>query len=128
MYVCPALKKLLVFFLTVSILSQALVNVCIVGYYHINKQYITEKLCVNKNKPSLGCNGQCYLSKQLKKAEDGERKQLNILKEKDEILPLQHTTVVAFTSNALNIVSLPLPYIHTVNTSTATSLLKPPTT
>lgn len=127
MYVCPALKKLLVFFLTVSILSQALVNVCIVGYYHINKQYITEKLCVNKSKPSLGCNGHCYLSKQLQKAEDGERKQLNILKEKDEILPLQHTTVVAFTSNALKVVSLPLPYIHTVNTRAATSLLKPPT-
>lgn len=127
MYVCSALKKILVFFLTVSILSQALVNVSIVAYYHINKQYITEKLCINKNKPSVGCNGHCYLSKQLKKAEEGERKQLNILKEKDEILPLQHTTIVAFNSNALEVVSLPLPYIHTVNTRATTSLLKPPT-
>jgi hypothetical protein len=101
--------------------------VSIVAYYHINKQYITEKLCINKNKPSVGCNGHCYLSKQLKKAEEGERKQLNILKEKDEILPLQHTTVVAFNSNALEVVSLPLPYIHTVNTRAAISLLKPPT-
>ena len=127
MYVCRALKKILVFFLTVSILSQALVNVSIVAYYHINKQYITEKLCINKNKPSVGCNGHCYLSKQLKKAEEGERKQLNILKEKDEILPLQHTTIVAFNSNALEVVSLPLPYIHKVNTHAAISLLKPPT-
>lgn len=128
MYVCPALKKLLVFFLTVSILSQALVNVCIVAYYHVNKEYITQKLCINKNNPSAHCNGHCYLGKQLKKAEEGERKQLNnILKEKDEVLPLQQITVVATNANTLKVVSLPIPYLQVVDTHAATSLLKPPT-
>ena len=41
--------------------------------YHINKEVITSKFCVNKNKPKLKCNGKCYLSKQLKKAADQEK-------------------------------------------------------
>lgn len=32
----------------------------------------------------MHCNGHCYLSKQLKKAEEKERKQLPSLKEKEE--------------------------------------------
>lgn len=35
----------------------------------------------------MHCNGRCYLSKQLKKAEEGEQKQTqNIQKEKEEII------------------------------------------
>ena len=37
-------------------------------YYQLNIDYIIETYCVNKEKPKLQCNGKCYLSKQLKKA------------------------------------------------------------
>lgn len=47
---------------------------------------ITEKLCINKNNPNLHCNGKCYLSKQLKKAEENEKKQSKSLLEKDEVV------------------------------------------
>jgi len=72
------------------ILSQTLVNVGIGLYYHLNKKYITQKLCENRSNPNLHCNGHCYLSKQLKKAEEGEQKQTqNVLKEKEEIISTQ---------------------------------------
>ncbi|MDX2191013.1 MAG: hypothetical protein SFY32_14225 [Bacteroidota bacterium] len=36
--------------------------------YAFNQKYIAENLCVNKQKKN-GCNGSCYLSKKIKKAE-----------------------------------------------------------
>jgi len=35
--------------------------------YSINKNYISEFLCVNKDKPDLGCEGKCHLDKQIEK-------------------------------------------------------------
>ncbi len=45
-----------------------------VAYYRINRDYIAENLCVNRDKPMLKCNGQCYLAKKLKAAEEKEQK------------------------------------------------------
>ncbi len=68
-------------------LSQALVNVGIGVYYHLNKEYISQKLCENRNKPELHCNGHCYLSKQLKKAEEGQNKsQSQTIKNTEDVL------------------------------------------
>lgn len=85
-YVCPALKKIFTLFLAVIIVAQTLVNVGIGVYYHFNKVYITQQLCENRSNPALHCNGHCYLSKQLKKAEEGEKKSAQIAKEKDEVI------------------------------------------
>lgn len=43
--------------------------------FEINQKYIAAELCINKDKPQLHCNGQCYLMKKLKQAEDKEQKQ-----------------------------------------------------
>lgn len=43
--------------------------------FKINQDFIAEVLCINKEKPMSTCNGKCYLSKQLKKAEEQEEKQ-----------------------------------------------------
>jgi hypothetical protein len=45
-----------------------------VAYYRINRDFIAENLCVNRDKPMLNCNGQCYLAKKLKAAEEKEQK------------------------------------------------------
>ncbi len=34
--------------------------------YAIDFEYISEVLCINKNKPKSKCNGKCHLAKQLK--------------------------------------------------------------
>lgn len=35
--------------------------------------YIKNELCVNKDTPEMGCNGKCYLKKELAKASDSEK-------------------------------------------------------
>jgi len=44
--------------------------------YQLNKDYISAKLCVNRNRPSSCCHGKCFLKKQLQK-EDGQDKNSN---------------------------------------------------
>ena len=39
--------------------------------YRINKNFITAKLCINRNRPNSCCKGKCYLNKQLQKEEKG---------------------------------------------------------
>ena len=38
-----------------------------VVHFYINQTEITDKLCENKDKPELNCNGHCYLKKELTK-------------------------------------------------------------
>jgi hypothetical protein len=72
--------------MAIIIIGQNLVYLGIGLYYHINNEYISQQLCINRNNPQLHCNGRCYLSKQLKKAEAGENKSSQIIKEKYEMI------------------------------------------
>ena len=45
-----------------------------IAYYRVNQDYIAKNLCENRDKPMMNCNGQCYLAKQLKAAEEKEQK------------------------------------------------------
>lgn len=62
-----------IFFFTVFtsvMLTQALQGFFTIVNWKINQTEITEKYCENKANPMLNCNGNCYLSKQLKKQEE----------------------------------------------------------
>lgn len=41
-------------------------------YYQSYKDYIAKYLCENRDNPESGCNGQCFLMKKLRKAEEGK--------------------------------------------------------
>ena len=43
--------------------------------FELNRKYIAENLCINKNRPWLHCNGKCYFMKKIKQAEENEKKQ-----------------------------------------------------
>lgn len=38
--------------------------------FELNHKYIAEKLCENRNKPWLHCNGKCYFMKKIKQAQE----------------------------------------------------------
>lgn len=40
--------------------------------YAINYEFIKTELCVNRNNTIIGCNGKCYLVKELAKASETE--------------------------------------------------------
>lgn len=121
------MKKVIASLLVLLIISQSLVDLGILAYYAINKNYIAQKLCVNRNNPRLHCEGHCYLSKQLKKAEEGEQKQTaNISKEKDELACIRiielAQPVMIYHVIAEPLTASPAPYL----TGAIRSLIKPP--
>ena len=56
---------------------QTSVKTAVVSHWKWNQKRITEKYCENKNNPMLHCDGQCYLSKQLKQLALEEQKERN---------------------------------------------------
>jgi hypothetical protein len=42
----------------------------VITYFHMNREYIAEVLCINKEEPITMCYGQCFLDKNLDLADD----------------------------------------------------------
>jgi hypothetical protein len=42
------------------------------GSYEINKAYIIENFCVNKDKPMMNCDGKCFLADKIKAQKEKE--------------------------------------------------------
>jgi hypothetical protein len=84
------MQKLLHIFLSACILFQSLVGAFLVLSYEWQKKEIAATLCVNKNLPAKNCQGKCYLKKQLKKAEETEKKLPSCVKEKMEVVYTLH--------------------------------------
>lgn len=55
-------------------LLQTFSKVLILVDYQANKEYIRAVLCINRDKPKLGCEGKCQLTKKLKEQEQNEKK------------------------------------------------------
>ena len=53
----------------------------------LNRSYIAKNLCVNRDKPMMGCNGKCYLSKKLKEQEKQDQQAPVSKTEKFDIAP-----------------------------------------
>ncbi|MET3114923.1 hypothetical protein AAKU52_002663 [Pedobacter sp. CG_S7] len=43
--------------------------------FEMNQAYIAEKLCENKSRPWMNCQGKCFLMKKLEQAQEKEKKQ-----------------------------------------------------
>lgn len=64
-------RYIAIFFLFMYTIGIANPFICL-GSYQLEKDFIAENLCVNKNNPASQCNGKCYLLKNITKAEEGE--------------------------------------------------------
>ena len=74
-------KKLLAILLIISLQSVAFAMLLADAGFKLNEKYIAEKLCENKAKPKLQCQGKCFLKKMQKKAAEQEDANKNLLKE-----------------------------------------------
>lgn len=54
--------------------------------FKVNQEEIAKNLCIQKDMKVNKCNGHCFLSKQLKKAAEKEKKENENLKEKQELV------------------------------------------
>ncbi|AWW00713.1 hypothetical protein [Arcticibacterium luteifluviistationis] len=64
------LRKIGALSLLTLLLVKAMVVPAIFFNYELRKDFIIENFCVNKERPELNCDGQCYLAKQLKAAQE----------------------------------------------------------
>jgi hypothetical protein len=100
--------KLTAVLLIIAIISCSFSRFFIYAGYQLNKNYIATKLCENRNKPWLHCNGKCYLIKKIKQAEEkqnaAEREtQKNLVQESYcEAIP-----EVKFYTQLLQVIAIP---------------------
>lgn len=93
------MKKFLSIVLLISISCQLLCNCVVIIGYELNKKYITEKFCENKNKPALHCNGKCHLKKQLAKQNQDQKNNTSNPKENFELIYCQPLSVATFDNS-----------------------------
>jgi hypothetical protein len=114
------LKSFITIFLFLAILIQTFSSFVYDAAYVLNKNYIATKLCINKDKPIMHCNGKCFLAKQQQQEEQRNDKSADTRKEKFEIqffsLPSAIILETIFSKNDIiynDHVSFSLPDFHT---------------
>ncbi|MDR7131440.1 hypothetical protein J2X69_003804 [Algoriphagus sp. 4150] len=60
------LKTLIHIFLCSILVLNSMVYSVIQGNYELNKAYIIENFCINKDKPAMNCDGKCFLAERMK--------------------------------------------------------------
>lgn len=68
-------KSFTAIFLLFALTSSQLSQLFIYAGFELNRNYIANTLCENRDKPELHCDGKCFLIKKLKQAEEKEKKQ-----------------------------------------------------
>lgn len=81
---CHVRKNIFIGLLIIPILFQTLNKFSLLLYYEVNKTFITERFCINKDKPMKMCSGKCYLFSELQQQQEedqGEKIPLKLLQE-----------------------------------------------
>jgi hypothetical protein len=63
-------KKVIAIGLIIAMSLQCLYKLGIITYFQINREYIADVLCINKEESITMCYGQCFLEKRLELADD----------------------------------------------------------
>jgi len=69
------LKQYNAIFLLVIVLANAMQAPFIFVDFQLNREYIANNLCENREKPETACGGTCFLSKQLKDAHERDHQE-----------------------------------------------------
>src|ERR1700761_892353 len=67
------LRRYIAYLLVVTIMSSSFSRFFVYAGFELNRDYIATKLCENRNKPWLHCNGKCYFMKKIRQAEEKEK-------------------------------------------------------
>jgi len=108
-----------------SLISSNFANLFVFAGFELNQKYIVTEFCVNKNRPELHCNGQCYLMKKLKQAQDKEQKQER-QSQKTQIQDALVVTPQVFKQYALAEIKFHIPGSMGMPQSIKNSIFHPP--
>lgn len=66
-------RRLIACLLIVALVAANFSRLFIYAGFELNRNYIATKLCENRDKPWLHCNGKCYFMKKIKQADEKEK-------------------------------------------------------
>ncbi len=69
------MRSVTILFLAIILLSANFSRLFVFAGFELNRNYIAESLCENRDKPQLHCNGKCYLMKKLQQAQEKQKQQ-----------------------------------------------------
>jgi len=117
---------ILSFVLISAIMLQVLGKSFIYADYILNKESITQKFCVNKNKPKMHCNGKCHMMMKMKEEDKKENTPTNNIKEKYEIQLFSYINTSIELLNPFTIIKHHSFYSSSESTSHLLSVFHPP--
>jgi len=118
-------KRSVALLLICLIITANFTRLFIYAGYEVNHKYIAEKLCENRDKPWLNCNGRCYLMKKIKQAEEKERSAERQV-QKNLFQDACFTTTFAFKFHAQLLEQIREHYLPMSPQQVGKSLLRPP--
>ena len=78
------LKNIVIALLVLLVSIQVFDRFGLMAYYQLNKAYMTELFCINKERPELQCQAMCYVNSKLQiQEEEKEKIPLRISDKKD---------------------------------------------
>lgn len=98
------MKRVLLYLLSTLMLIQACWGIMIISAFYINRDYIAQYLCENRDAPQLHCQGTCVLMKKMKKAREDERKNTENKIKESHVFVVAPVAVLAFPSYQSNAV------------------------
>lgn len=120
------MKTLLSLILAGCLLLQSMSGLVTYAGFEMNRDYISQVLCVNRAKPKLHCNGKCYLAKKLKESEKQQKTPAGGVHGKFEYFfqSMYSLAVPPFSLQAIR--TIPTPYQNAYSLITASGIFHPP--
>jgi len=97
---------ILSFILTATILFNSLQVSFTYAYYYLDKSDFIERLCENKDKPEMHCDGKCHLKKVAEKNTENDKEPIKGVTFKEITLFVVEQTKYEFTNSSLKKVQL----------------------
>lgn len=72
------LKHILIFYLSLNTLGCAWIYPVIYLDFNLRQDFIAKTLCINKDEPITVCNGNCFLTRQLHKAQEQQQEKQGV--------------------------------------------------
>ena len=119
------LQRITAYLLIFSLVTVNFSHLFIYAGFEMNRNYIATKLCENRDKPWMHCDGKCYFMKKIKQAEDKQasderQSQKSLFQE----VYVASSTVIKFHSSLLQVIVTPCD--STVPVKPVGAIFRPP--
>ncbi|MCF8274632.1 MAG: hypothetical protein K9I95_12450 [Flavobacteriaceae bacterium] len=118
-------STILSFVLTSTILVNSLGVSFTYGYYYLDTSGFIERLCVNKDKPAMQCNGKCHLKKVVENNTNDDKEPFKGFNFKEILLYVVEPTKYEFVNSSFIKVQK-INYDNLYNFSISKGLDRPP--